>query len=70
MEAALVFVENCGHAGKTVGEVMAGIVAKCIAAARTKTKELALQVTQYKTTHYLRLTKRLSSCPASPTSEG
>lgn len=51
MEAALVFVENCGYAGKTVGEVMAGIVTKCIAAARTKTKELALQVKQYKTTY-------------------
>ncbi|KAL4713510.1 hypothetical protein ACJJTC_010495 [Scirpophaga incertulas] len=44
MEAALVFVENCGHAGKTAGEVMAGIVAKCIAAPKTKTKDLALQV--------------------------
>lgn len=38
------FVENCGHAGKTTGEVMSGIVAKCIAAPRTKTKDLALQV--------------------------
>ncbi|KAL0879509.1 hypothetical protein ABMA27_003252 [Loxostege sticticalis] len=45
LEAALVFVENCGHAGKTVGEVMSGIVAKCIAAPKTKTKDLALQVT-------------------------
>ncbi|KAJ8728671.1 hypothetical protein PYW07_006367 [Mythimna separata] len=45
LEAALVFVENCGHAGKTTGEVMSGIVAKCIAAPRTKTKDLALQVT-------------------------
>ena len=44
LEAALVFVENCGHAGKTTGEVMSGIVAKCIAAPRTKTKDLALQV--------------------------
>ncbi|RVE53041.1 hypothetical protein evm_002339 [Chilo suppressalis] len=45
LEAALVFVENCGHAGKTAGEVMSGIVAKCIAAPKTKTKDLALQVT-------------------------
>lgn len=44
LEAALVFVENCGHAGKTTGEVMSGIVAKCIAAPKTKTKDLALQV--------------------------
>ena len=40
----MVFVENCGHAGKTTGEVMSGIVAKCIAAPKTKTKDLALQV--------------------------
>uniref|UniRef100_A0A2A4JNE8 TOG domain-containing protein n=1 Tax=Heliothis virescens TaxID=7102 RepID=A0A2A4JNE8_HELVI len=45
LEAALVFVENCGHAGKTTGEVMSGIVAKCIAAPRTKTKDIALQIT-------------------------
>ncbi|XP_011182448.2 protein mini spindles isoform X3 [Zeugodacus cucurbitae] len=45
LEAALIFVENCGHAGKTVGEVMAGIVQKCIAAPKAKTKDLAVQVT-------------------------
>lgn len=45
LEAALVFVENCGYAGKTTGEVMSGIVAKCIAAPKTKTKDLALQIT-------------------------
>ncbi|CAF4840338.1 unnamed protein product [Pieris macdunnoughi] len=45
LEAALVFVENCGFAGKTSGEVMSGIVTKCIAAPRTKTKDLALQIT-------------------------
>ncbi|CAK1542570.1 unnamed protein product [Leptosia nina] len=45
LEAALVFVENCGHAGKTTGEVMSGIVSKCIAAPKTKTKDLALQIT-------------------------
>lgn len=45
LEATLIFVENCGHAGKTVNEVMNGIVQKCIAAPKTKTKELAVQVT-------------------------
>lgn len=45
LEATLIFVENCGNAGKTAGEVMSGIVAKCIAAPKTKTKELATQVT-------------------------
>ncbi|KAI8121731.1 Protein mini spindles [Lucilia cuprina] len=45
LEAALIFVENCGHAGKTVGDVMTGIVQKCIAAPKTKTKELSVQVT-------------------------
>ncbi|XP_017785300.1 PREDICTED: cytoskeleton-associated protein 5 [Nicrophorus vespilloides] len=45
LEATLAFVENYVHAGKTVGEVMSGIVAKCIAAPKTKTRELALQVT-------------------------
>jgi len=29
---------------RTVGEVMAGIVAKCISAPKTKTRELALQI--------------------------
>lgn len=45
LEATLAFVENYGHAGKTVGEVMSGIVTKCIAAPKTRTRELALQVT-------------------------
>ncbi|KAG5893374.1 hypothetical protein JTB14_000138 [Gonioctena quinquepunctata] len=45
LEATLAYIENYAHAGKTVSEVMAGIVAKCIAAPRTKTRELALQVT-------------------------
>lgn len=44
LEATLIFVENCGHAGKTVGDVMSGIVQKCVAAPRTKTKELSVQV--------------------------
>lgn len=45
LEAVLAFVENSASAGKTVGEVMAGIIAKCIAAPKTKTKELAVQIT-------------------------
>lgn len=45
LEATLAFVENYGHAGKTVGEVMSSIVTKCIAAPKTRTRELALQVT-------------------------
>lgn len=45
LEATLAYVENYAYAGKTVQEVMSGIVTKCIAAPKTKTKELALQVT-------------------------
>ncbi|XP_048511351.1 protein mini spindles isoform X1 [Athalia rosae] len=45
LEAVLAYVENAAAAGKTVGEVMSGIVSKCIAAPRTKTKDLAIQVT-------------------------
>ncbi|CAH1174022.1 unnamed protein product [Phaedon cochleariae] len=45
LEATLAYVENYAHAGKTVSEVMSGVVAKCIAAPRTKTRELALQLT-------------------------
>jgi cytoskeleton-associated protein 5 len=44
LEAALVFVENCGHAGKTVGEVIGGIVTKCLGAPKAKTKELGIQI--------------------------
>lgn len=45
LEATLAYIENYAHAGKTVGEVMPCIVTKCIAAPKTKTKELALQIT-------------------------
>lgn len=45
LEATLAYIENYAHAGKTVGEVMSGIVTKCIAAPKTRTKELAIQVT-------------------------
>lgn len=44
LEAALIFVENCGHAGKTVGDVMNGIVTKCLGAPKAKTKDLGMQV--------------------------
>ncbi|KAK9876516.1 hypothetical protein WA026_013890 [Henosepilachna vigintioctopunctata] len=45
LEATLAYVENYAHAGKTVSEVVSGIVTKCLAAPKTKTRELALQVT-------------------------
>ncbi|XP_055384465.1 protein mini spindles isoform X2 [Condylostylus longicornis] len=45
LEATLIFVENSANAGKTVGETMSGIVQKCIAAPKTKTKELSVQIT-------------------------
>ncbi|XP_037945409.1 protein mini spindles isoform X2 [Teleopsis dalmanni] len=45
LEAALIFVERCGHANRTVGDVMSGIVQKCIAAPKTKTKDLSVQIT-------------------------
>lgn len=45
LEATLAFVENAAVAGKIVGEVMTGIVSKCIAAPKAKTKELAVQIT-------------------------
>nr|XP_022903340.1 protein mini spindles [Onthophagus taurus] len=45
LEATLAFVENYAHAGKTVGEVMSGIITKCMAAPKSKTRDLALQVT-------------------------
>lgn len=45
LEATLAFVENAAVASKIVGEVMNGIVSKCIAAPKAKTKELAVQIT-------------------------
>lgn len=44
LEATLVYVENCAVAGKTVGEVMGGIVLKCLGAPKAKTKELGMQI--------------------------
>ncbi|XP_011648021.1 protein mini spindles isoform X1 [Pogonomyrmex barbatus] len=45
LEATLAFVENAAVAGKIVADVMNGIVSKCIAAPKAKTKELAVQIT-------------------------
>lgn len=45
LEATLAYVENYANADRTVGEVMSGIVSKCIAAPKTKTRELAVQLT-------------------------
>ncbi|XP_024873212.1 protein mini spindles-like, partial [Temnothorax curvispinosus] len=45
LEATLAFVENAAIASKIVIEVMNGIVSKCIAAPKAKTKELAVQIT-------------------------
>lgn len=44
LEAALSFVENCGHAGKVAGEVISGIVTKCLGAPKAKTKDLGMQI--------------------------
>lgn len=44
LEATLAYVENAAVAGRTVGEVVSGIVNKCIAAPKTKIKELSLQI--------------------------
>ncbi|XP_039313050.1 protein mini spindles isoform X3 [Solenopsis invicta] len=45
LEATLAFAENSALAGKIVVDVMNGIVSKCIAAPKAKTKELAVQIT-------------------------
>ncbi|KAG7190528.1 hypothetical protein KM043_006629 [Ampulex compressa] len=45
LEAALAFLENAAIATKTVGEVMNGIVTKCMATPKAKTKDLAVKVT-------------------------
>ncbi|KAK0165415.1 hypothetical protein PV328_003929 [Microctonus aethiopoides] len=44
LEAALTFIENAACAGKTAGEVMSGIVNKCVAAPKVRTKDLAVQI--------------------------
>lgn len=45
LEATLIFVESATCAGKTVGEVMSGVIAKCYSAPKAKIKDLAIQVT-------------------------
>ncbi|XP_050528781.1 protein mini spindles-like isoform X2 [Daktulosphaira vitifoliae] len=45
LEATLVFVENSGTAGRTVGDVMTGLITKCFGAPRSKTKDIAIQIT-------------------------
>ena len=44
LEAALIYVENCDGAGKVVGDCIEGIVTKCVAAPKAKTKEMAKQI--------------------------
>lgn len=44
LEAALLFVENCGHAGKVAGEVISGVVTKCLGAPKAKTRDLGTQI--------------------------
>lgn len=44
LEAALIFVENCGNAGKTVGEVVSAIVLKVLGSPKVKTKDLGIQI--------------------------
>lgn len=45
LEATLIFVENAGNAGKTVNDVMSGLVTKCYSAPKAKVKDLAFQIT-------------------------
>ena len=44
MEAALSYVENCDAAGKVVGDCIEGVVTKCVAAPKAKTKDMAKQI--------------------------
>lgn len=44
LEATLICVENCAAAGKVAADVLSGIVQKCIAAQKTRTRELAVLV--------------------------
>ncbi|XP_029345564.1 protein mini spindles isoform X2 [Acyrthosiphon pisum] len=45
LEATLVFVKNCATAGRTAGDVMAGLITKCYGAPKSKTKDIAIQIT-------------------------
>ena len=44
LEVTFLFMENAGVAGKLVSEVMSGVVAKCIIAAKARSKELASEI--------------------------
>lgn len=44
LEATLIFVENAGNAGKTVSDVVSGLVNKCFSAPKAKVKDLAFQI--------------------------
>lgn len=44
LNAVLAYVENAACAGRTCGEVMNGIVTKCMGAPKAKTKELAFDI--------------------------
>ena len=44
LEAALAYVENCDVAPKVASECVEGVVVKCVAAPKTKTKDLAKQI--------------------------
>ncbi|CAB0005062.1 unnamed protein product [Nesidiocoris tenuis] len=44
LDAVLLFVGNCGTAGKTVNDVVSGLVQKCITSPKAKIKELANQI--------------------------
>ena len=44
LEAALTYVENCDAASKVTSDCVEGIVTKCVAAPKTKTKDLAKQI--------------------------
>ena len=59
LEAALAFTENCDIAGKAVNEVVDGLVTKCLAAPKTKTKDLAKQVRKkFSNLKYILLSER------------
>lgn len=45
LEVTLIFVENAACAGKTVGEVVSGMINKCFSAPKAKIKDLATQIT-------------------------
>lgn len=44
LEATLIYLENAGCAGKTVNDVMSGLVNKCFSAPKAKVKDLAFQI--------------------------